>query len=91
MDKDAVRVNSDPAQIHCMPSFVHVHMSACCVLSLQKKQQDIYLCKLVLDDVMIQTEKGEQMVSCLSVSINLISAEHIKSDGAPEEFTAEKI
>lgn len=56
-----------------------------------KTKKDIYLYKL--DDVMFQTErgKGEQMVSCLSVSINVISRDHIWGDGAPAELTAEMI
>lgn len=46
-----------------------------------------------LDDVMIQTErgKGEQMVSCLSLSINVISRDHIWCGGAPAEITAKMI
>lgn len=48
----------------------------CDVIATNK---DIYLCELALDDVMFQTEgeNGEQMVSFLSVSINVISRDHI--------------
>lgn len=47
MDKDAVRVNCEPAQIHCE------FLCLCAAIGIK---QDINLYKLVLNDVMIQTE-----------------------------------
>lgn len=77
MDKDAARVDTGPAHMQCVCVCVCAYQ-CCCLCVVTRIQSDVYLSKLVLDDVMMlmSGDSGEQMVSCPSVPVNLIRGDH---------------
>lgn len=71
-------IANQPRYTVCTPLCVCQSAHECfCLCAVITTKQDIYSC--IQDDVRIETEgeKEEQMVSCLSVSINLITGDHI--------------
>lgn len=59
MDKDAARVNCEPALSHCVSLFVCVSIHF--IVGATTKQA-IYLYKHSLDDVMMEAKRGKERV-----------------------------
>lgn len=76
----AVSVNSEAVRKSLFGLIWQCAYEWFCLCDVIATKQSIYWCKLALDDVMIQAEwgeNGEQMVSFLSVSIAMMSRDHI--------------